>query len=49
MIVREHLIKYGQHADFRIWRGPGNRDSLDGKRKEELWRPSKRQVLGLDA
>jgi hypothetical protein len=49
MIVREYLIKYGRHADFRIWRELGNRDSSDEEWEEEFWRPSERRVPGLDA
>jgi hypothetical protein len=29
--VREHLIRNGRDSEFRIWRGPGNRDSSDDK------------------
>jgi hypothetical protein len=38
--VREHLIDNGRHADFRIWRGPGDRDSSDEEWEEQFWRPT---------
>jgi hypothetical protein len=27
--VRKHLIRNGRHSNFRVWRGPGDRDSSD--------------------
>jgi hypothetical protein len=37
--VKEHLIQYGKEPSFRVWRGPGNRDSSDEEWEEELKTP----------
>jgi hypothetical protein len=34
--VKEHLIQYGREPTFRLWRGPGDRDSSDEEWEEEL-------------
>jgi hypothetical protein len=35
--VRGHLLRYGRHPLFRVWRGPGERDSSDKEWEEEFW------------
>src|SRR5665213_1006027 len=37
--VKEHLIQYGREPTFRLWRGPGDRDSSDEEWEEELKTP----------
>jgi hypothetical protein len=37
--VKEHLIQYGREPSFRLWRGPGDRDSSDEEWEEELKTP----------
>jgi hypothetical protein len=35
--VREHLIWNGRDDNFRVWRGPGSRDTLDDDWEDNLW------------
>jgi hypothetical protein len=47
--IREHLIINARHPNFRIWRGPGNRDSSYEEWEEEFWRPVEPRLLELHA
>jgi hypothetical protein len=38
--VKDHLINNGREPAFRVWRGPGERDSSDEDWEEEYRRPS---------
>ena len=38
--VKDHLINSGREPAFRVWRGPGARDSSDEEWEEEYRRPS---------
>jgi hypothetical protein len=38
--VKDHLINYGREPAYRVWRGPGTRDSSDEEWEEEYRRPS---------
>jgi hypothetical protein len=38
--VREHLLRNNRHADFRVWRGPGSRDSSDDEWEQSFWVPT---------
>ena len=37
--VKDHLIRNGREPNFRVWRGPGERDGSDEEWEEELRRP----------
>ena len=48
--VQEHLIQYGREPNFRLWRGPGERDSSDEEWEEELKTPCRTHEDGrMDA
>ena len=47
-MVREHLICNGRHSEFRIWRGPGDRDSSDEEWEADFWTPSAQQSAHVD-
>jgi hypothetical protein len=47
-IVQEHLIQNGQDSEFRVWRGPGDRDSSDEEWEQEFWRPKQQPAEALD-
>jgi hypothetical protein len=48
--VQEHLIQYGREPNFRLWRGPGERDSSDEAWEEELKTPCRTHEDGrMDA
>jgi hypothetical protein len=34
--IREHLIQNGRDSEFRVWRGPGNRDSSDEEWEQDF-------------
>ena len=38
--VKEHLIQYGREPTFRVWRGPGDRDSSDEEWEQEFKTPA---------
>jgi hypothetical protein len=46
--VREHLLQNGRDSEFRVWRGPGNRDSSDEEWEQEYWRPGEERPEALD-
>src|ERR1700738_2691615 len=37
--VKDHLIRNGREPNFRVWRGPGERDGPDEEGEKELRRP----------
>lgn len=47
--VKDHLINNGREPSFRVWRGPGTRDSSDEEWEEEFRRPSTASNGGFDA
>jgi hypothetical protein len=47
-VVREHLIRNGRDSEFRVWRGPGDRDSSDEEWKQDFWRPEQDATVVLD-
>ena len=48
--MKEHLIKYGREPTFRLWRGPGDRDSSDEEWDEEFKIPRRTHEDGrMDA
>jgi hypothetical protein len=36
--VREHLIRSGRDSEFRVWQGPGDRNSSDEEWEQQYWR-----------
>jgi hypothetical protein len=46
--VWEHLLQNGRDSEFRIRRGPGDRDSSDEEWKQEYWRPREEHPEALD-
>ncbi len=46
--VRNHLILNGRDPSFRMWRGLGDKDSLDEKWEVEFKRPIEQQNQELD-
>jgi hypothetical protein len=46
--VWEHLLQNGRDSEFRIRRGPGDRDSSDEEWKQEYWRPREERPEALD-
>jgi hypothetical protein len=46
--VREHLIRNRRHLDFRVWRGPGSRDSSDDEWDEHFWAPTAETTREVD-
>jgi hypothetical protein len=46
--IRKHLIRNRRHSDFRVWRGPGNRDSSDDEWDEHLWAPTAQTTREVD-
>jgi hypothetical protein len=46
--VRDHLINNGRDPDFRVWKGPGERDSSDDEWEEDFWRPTEHRTPALD-
>jgi hypothetical protein len=47
-IVQEHLIQNGRDSEFRVWRGPSDRDSSDEEWEQEFWRPEQQPAEALD-
>ena len=39
--VQDHLIQYGKEPSYRLWRGPGDRDSSDEEWEQEFRTPRK--------
>ena len=39
--VKDHLIRNGREPNFRVWRGPGERDDSDEEWEQEFRRPSR--------
>ena len=37
--VKDHLIQYGREPTYRLWRGPGERDSSDEEWEQEFKTP----------
>jgi hypothetical protein len=46
--VREHLLQNGRDSEFRVWRGPGDRNSSDKEWEQEFWRSGKERPEALD-
>jgi hypothetical protein len=46
--VREHLLRNNRHADFRVWRGPGSRDSSDDEWEQSFWIPTTHRIGEVD-
>ena len=46
--MREHLIRNGRHPEFRIWRGPGDRDASDEEWEADYWAPQVHAAEGVD-
>ena len=47
--VKDHLIQHGREPTYRLWRGPGDRDSSDEEWKQEFKTPSlPREKVQLD-
>jgi hypothetical protein len=46
--VREHLIQNGRDPEFRVQRGPGNRDSSDEEWEQDFWSPEEERPKPLD-
>lgn len=50
--VKDHLISNGREPTFRVWRGPGARDSSDNEWEQEFRRPPRPHEgqfdIGLD-
>jgi hypothetical protein len=46
--VREHLLRNNRHADFRVWRGPGSRDSSDDEWEQSFWVPTTHRTGEVD-
>ena len=46
--VREHLIQNGRHPEFRVWRGPGDRDTSDEEWEADYWAPKVHQTENMD-
>jgi hypothetical protein len=47
-VVREHLIRNGRDSEFRVWRGPGDRDSSNEEWEQDFWRPEQDATVVLD-
>ena len=47
--VKDHLINNGREPAFRVWRGPGARDSSDDEWEQELRRPARPHDGQFDA
>ena len=47
--VRSHLIKNGRHPCFRVWRGPGARDSSDEEWEDSGTSANQRPTVPLDS
>jgi hypothetical protein len=41
--VKDHLIQHGREPTFRVWRGPGDRDSSDEEWEQEFKTPRRTQ------
>ena len=39
--MKDHLIRNGREPNFRVWRGPGERDDSDEEWEQEFRRPSR--------
>jgi hypothetical protein len=39
-IPKAHILQHGRHPLFRVWRGPGDRDSSDKEWEEQFWQPT---------
>ncbi len=39
--VKDHLIRNGKEPNFRVWRGPGEKDDSDEEWEQEFRRPSR--------
>jgi hypothetical protein len=46
--IREHLIRNRRHPDFRVWRDPGSRNSLDDEWDEHFWAPTTETTREVD-
>lgn len=46
--MKEHLIHNGQDPSFRVWRGPGSKDSIDEEWEEHLKVLARQQTHELD-
>jgi hypothetical protein len=46
--VRDHFINNGRDPSFRIWRGPGERDSFNDEWEEDFWRPIQGRTVPVD-
>jgi hypothetical protein len=46
--VREHLIQNSRDPEFRVWRGPSNRDSSDEEWEQDFWSPEEERPEPLD-
>jgi hypothetical protein len=46
--VRKHLIRNGRHPEFRVWRGPGDRDTSDEEWEAHYWAPKVQQTEDVD-
>jgi hypothetical protein len=45
--MKNHLVLNGKDSSFRVWRGLGNKHSLDEEWEVEFRRPIDREKLGL--
>ena len=45
--VKEHLIQHGKEPIFRIWRGPGDRDSSNEEWEQEFKTPRQTHENGV--
>jgi hypothetical protein len=46
--VREHLIQNGRDDNFRVWRGPGSRDTSDDDWEDNFWGPAIERTREVD-
>jgi hypothetical protein len=46
--MREHLIRHGRDPTFRVWKGPGVKDSSDEEWEEHMQRSNQRPPQRLD-
>jgi hypothetical protein len=46
--VKEHLIRNGRDDNFRVWRGPGSRDTSDDDWEDYFWDPGAERTREVD-
>jgi hypothetical protein len=46
--VKEHLIRIGRDDNFRVWRGPRSRNTLDDDWEDNFWGPAAERTREVD-